>query len=388
VNWPIGSAERFRGVYDLQHHRLHRYEREAQGQHRAPVEVSSLDDPEAREMIGEDVYAHFRDSLDIIRDAGTQFDVDEYLAGRQTPVFFGSALTNFGLEPFLEALVELAPAPQPRQSDTGIVQPTDERFTGFVFKIHANMDPRHRDRVAFVRVCSGRFTKDMVSLNSRMGKVLRASRAYRFFGRERETINVAYAATSSAWSTPVNSPSATRFIPVRRCACRGAALSRRTFRPRPPARHALQAIRRGLRQLEEEGLMQVFYVTAGGREPIVGVVGALQFDVIVSRLRSEYAVEVAIEPAAYTAARWVGQTDTPLPSPPSQSSIVTDRHGRTVVLFGTHWELEYFERQHPTVPLLQNRPLPERLFLLTVLCFVFLEQLLIECAVSAADDAA
>src|ERR1700757_3135933 len=121
------------------------------------------------------------------------FDAGGSRAGRQTPVFFGSALTNFGLEPFLRALVELAPPPQPRPTDSGVVSPIDERFTGFVFKIQANMDPRHRDRVAFVRVCSGRFTKDMVVSNSRVGKPLRASRAYRFFGRDRETISVAYA---------------------------------------------------------------------------------------------------------------------------------------------------------------------------------------------------
>ena len=193
VNWPIGSAERFRGVYDLRRRSLHRYEREAQGQYRAPVDISSLDDPEARDLIGADVYAHFRESLDVINEAGTPFDIGDYLAGRQTPVFFGSALTNFGLDPFLQALIELAPAPQPRSSDAGMVDPTDERVSGFVFKIQANMDSRHRDRVAFVRVCSGRFTKDMVLSNSRMGTVLRASRAYRFFGRDRETINVAYA---------------------------------------------------------------------------------------------------------------------------------------------------------------------------------------------------
>src|SRR5213076_1070953 len=113
-------------------------------------------------------------------------------AGTQTPVFFGSAMTNFGLEPFLRTLVELAPHPKPRPSDTGVVEPTDERFSGFVSKIQANMDPRHRDRVAFVRVCSGRFTKDMTLHNSRLGTSLRASRAYRFFGRERETIEAAY----------------------------------------------------------------------------------------------------------------------------------------------------------------------------------------------------
>ena len=189
----LGNADEFRGVYDIQQQTLHLYEKEAQGQYRAPVDISAIDDPEAKAVIGENVYAHFRESLDVMRSAGTQFDVEEYLAGLQTPVFFGSALTNFGLEPFLQALVELAPPPSPRPSDSGVVNPTDDRFTGFVFKIQANMDPRHRDRIAFVRVCSGRFEKDMVLSNSRVGKQLRASRAYRFFGRDRETIDVAYA---------------------------------------------------------------------------------------------------------------------------------------------------------------------------------------------------
>ena len=357
VNWPIGSAERFRGVYDLQRQTLHRYERQAQGQHRAPVEISSLDDPEALEMIGEDIYANFRDSLDVIREAGTTFDAAEYLAGRQTPVFFGSALTNFGLEPFLEALVELAPSPQPRQSDAGVVVPTDERFTGFVFKIQANMDPRHRDRVAFVRVCSGRFTKDMVLSNSRVGKVLRASRAYRFFGRDRETIEVAYAGDVIGLVNPgqfaigdtLHSGPPVRLPGV----------------PRFPAEHfgrvrlrdtRYKQFAEGLRQLEEEGLMQLFYVIAGGREPIVGVVGALQFDVIVSRLRTEYDVEIDIEPGGYTAARWVGDPTASVPSPPAQSTVVTDRQGRPVVLFGSTWELQYFERQHPQLKLLEESP--------------------------------
>ena len=358
VNWPIGSAERFRGVYDLQHHTLLRYEREAQGQHRAPVDISSLDDPDAKAMIGEDIYAHFRESLDIIRDAGTRFDVDEYLAGRQTPVFFGSALTNFGLEPFLDALLELAPAPQPRQGDSGMVVPTDERFTGFVFKIQANMDPRHRDRVAFVRVCSGRFTKDMVLSNSRLGKVLRASRAYRFFGRDRETIEAAYAGDVIGLVNPGQ-------FAIGDTLYSGAPV-RLPEVPRFPAEHfgrvrlkdaRYKQFSEGLRQLEEEGLMQLFYLSAGGREPIVGVVGALQFDVITSRLRTEYAVEVEVETAGYTAARWIGQPTASIPSTPSGSVVVADRHGRSVVLFGSQWELQYFERQHPDVTLLEESPI-------------------------------
>jgi peptide chain release factor 3 len=219
-------------------------------------------------------------------------------------VFFGSALNNFGLEPFLRALVELAPAPQPRPSQAGLVNPTDDRFTGFVFKIQANMDPRHRDRVAFVRVCSGRFTKDMVILNSRVGRPLRASRAYRFFGRDRETVNEAYAGDIIGLVNPghfaigdtLHTGAPVRFLEL----------------PRFPAEHfgrvRLQDTRykqfdEGLRQLEEEGLMQVFFVTAGRREPIVGVVGALQFDLIANRLETEYGVSVEIDTAPFSASR-------------------------------------------------------------------------------------
>jgi peptide chain release factor 3 len=358
VNWPIGNAEQFRGVYDIERRHLLLYEREAQGQFRAPVEISELDDPEARELIGADRYAQFRESLDVISAAGTRFDPDEYRAGRQTPVFFGSALTNFGLEPFLRTLVELAPSPQPRPSDSGTVNPTDERFSGFVFKIQANMDPRHRDRVAFVRVCSGRFTKDMVVSNSRVGRTLRASRAYRFFGRERETINVAYAGDILGLVNPgqfaigdtLHTGQPVRFLDL----------------PRFPAEHfgraRLQDVRykqfdEGLRQLEEEGLMQVFYVTSGRREPIVGVVGALQFDVITSRLRSEYNVEVQIEPASYTAARWLADPAQAIPSLGGGAAVAVDRQDRRVILFASEWEVQYFERQHPTVRLLAESPI-------------------------------
>jgi peptide chain release factor 3 len=357
VNWPVGSADTFRGVYDISRKALLLYEREAQGQHRAPVDMSTLDDPAALALIGADLHARLVESLDLIGAAGTRFEVEPYLAGRQTPVFFGSALTNFGLEPFLQALVELAPAPQPRPSDAGRVLPTDDRFTGFVFKIQANMDPRHRDRVAFVRVCSGRFTKDMVMLNSRMGRPLRASRAYRFFGRDRETIGVAYAGDIIGLVNPGH-------FAIGDTVHSGAPL-RFPDMPRFPAEHfgrvRLQDARHkqfdeGLRQLEEEGLMQVFYVMAGRREPVVGVVGALQFDVIASRLGTEYGVAVQIEPAPYTAARWLGDPGAPAPSPGGQPTVAVDRHERHVLLFASEWDLQYFERHHPDMSLLAESP--------------------------------
>jgi len=266
-------------------------------------------------------------------------------------------LTNFGLEPFLKALVELAPPPPPRLSDSGIVSPTDERFTGFVFKIQANMDPRHRDRVAFVRVCSGRFEKDMTLFNARVGKPLRASRAYRFFGRDRETISVAYAGDILGLVNPgqftigdtLHTGAPLRYLDV----------------PRFPAEHfgrvRLQDTRfkqfdEGLRQLEEEGLMQLFYMTSGRREPIIGVVGALQFDVMTSRLRTEYGVEVRVEPTTYTSARWIADPALPMPWLGGQTTAAVDRQDRRVLLFTSEWELQYFQRQHPEITLLAESP--------------------------------
>ena len=358
VNWPVGNAEHFRGVYDMQRQHLLLYERESQGQYRAPVDVADLDNPDARGLIGESAYAHFRESLDVISAAGTRFDVAEYLTGRQTPVFFGSAMTNFGLEPFLRALVELAPPPQPRSSDSGLVSPTDERFTGFVFKIQANMDPRHRDRVAFVRVCSGKFLKDMAVSNSRVGKTIRATRAYRFFGRDRETVSEAYAGDIIGLVNPGQFTIGDTLhtgVPVHLPGV-----------PRFPAEHfgrvRLQDTRYkqfddGLRQLEEEGLMQVFFAASGRREPIVGVVGALQFDVIASRLRTEYGVDVQIDAATYAAARWIADPARPIPPLGGGAAVAVDRRGRRLILFASEWEVQYFERQHPDAKLLAESPL-------------------------------
>jgi peptide chain release factor 3 len=357
VNWPIGSADTFRGVYDIERKSLLLYEREQQGQHRAPVDMSSLDDPWALEALGADALAKLRESLDLLRIAGTTFDPGQYLSGRQTPVFFGSALTNFGLEPFLQSLLDLAPPPQPRESETGSINPTDEHFSGFVFKIQANMDPRHRDRVAFVRVCSGRFTKDSVIINSRDGQPLRASRAYRFFGRDRETITVAYAGDIIGLVNPGQ-------FGIGDTVYTGAPVRYHSV-PRFPAEHfaRLRLLDQrykqfdvGLKQLEEEGLMQVFFAAGGRREPIVGVVGALQMDVIASRLQTEYGAQARVEVANFSASRWIADASRPIPPLGGGVMAAVDRLERPVLLFATKWDLEYFERQHPEVTLLHESP--------------------------------
>ena len=251
--------------------------------------------------------------------------------------------------------MDFAPPPQPHLSDSGTVNATDERFTGFVFKIQANMDPGHRDRVAFVRVCSGRFTKDMTLSNSRLGRSLTASRAYRFFGRDRKTIKVAYAGDIIGLVNPghfrigdtLHSGPTLRFADL----------------PRFPAEHfgrirlkdtRYKQFDEGVKQLEEEGLMQVFFLAAGRREPTIGVVGALQYDVIAGRLKSEYGVTAEIEPVGYAAARWLGSADSP--SPGRSNVMALDRHDRRVILFDSEWGLRYFERHHPDVVLLAESP--------------------------------
>src|SRR5437763_996868 len=188
MNWPIGNGPTFQGVFDLRKQQVLRFERSSHGASIAPVTVSGLDDPRLDAEIGTSAWNDLREAAELLAGAGHAFDAPEFNRGRMIPVYFGSAINNFGVEPFLEAVLEYAPPPAPR----GGVDPTSETFTGFVFKIQANMDKRHRDRLAFMRVCSGMFEKDMLVHHSRLDREVRMTRPHRLFARERETIEVAY----------------------------------------------------------------------------------------------------------------------------------------------------------------------------------------------------
>jgi peptide chain release factor 3 len=231
VNWPIGDGDRFKGVYDLRRNQVLLYERTLHNARRAGIEVSSIEDPALGDLIGEDAATHLRESAALVGHAGTQVDHEAYLRAEQTPVFFGSALSNFGLEPFLRGLTEFAPPPQPRPSSAGMVDPADPDFSGFVFKIQANMNPKHRDRIAFVRVCSGVLSKDMQVTNARLNAPLRLSRPNRFFGRERETVDSAVAGDVVGLVNPGGSPSATRCGPARSWPIRRSRTSRPSSSP-------------------------------------------------------------------------------------------------------------------------------------------------------------
>ena len=359
MNWPIGSGDRFRGVFDLQQGGVHLYSRKGSA-HPAPVEVSSAHDPRLAGLLGADACRHLIDETSLVAGAGTPFERAAYLEGRHTPVFFGSALSNFGLEPFLRALTDLAPAPVERLSDHGPIAPDSSNFSGFVFKIQANMNRRHRDRVAFVRVCSGVFEKDMVITNARNGAEIRAARPYRFFGGKRETLDRAFAGDVVGLVNPgqfgigdtLYYGREVRYPPI----------------PRFPAEHfgvaRLRDVRfkqfdEGIRQLEEEGLMQVLFPMAGRREPILGTVGPLQLEVVAARLRDEYNVQCDVDSLSYTHARWlVGDHAkvAALTAATAGTRSATDRAGRPVMLFESEWALDYCARNNPEVQLLAVMP--------------------------------
>ncbi len=354
MNWPIGSGDRFRGVYDLQKGLVHLYDRKERA-HPAPVNVGAVDDPRLKELVGEDAWKTLVDESSLVTGAGTSFSHDAYLDFQMTPVFFGSALSNFGLEPFLYALTELAPPPRGRESDRGVIPPETPHFSAFVFKIQANMNKRHRDRVAFLRVCSGVFEKDMVIVNAREGQEIRAARPYRFFGGERETIDRAFPGDVVGLVNPGQFGIGDTLYadqPVKYPAI-----------PRFPAEHfgvaRLRDVRfkqfdEAIKQLEEEGLMQVLFPTVGRREPILGTVGPLQLEVLAVRLKDEYNVDASVDSLSYTSARW-------LTGPPDKvgammsgagTRLVNDRHGRPVMLFESEWALEYAQRTNPDVKFL------------------------------------
>ena len=353
INWPLGDGPAFAGVYDLEANTVLAYERGARGSKTAPVTVADPRDPAVEQIIGAARQKQLIDDVAMISGAGTRFDLEAYRRERLTPVFFGSALNDFGVEPFLHALLALAPSPAARLTDDGIVSPTDPDFSGFVFKIQANMNPRHRDRVAFVRVCSGRLAKDMAVINERLETTLRLSRVYRFFGRDRETVPEAYPGDVVGVVNPgrlaigdtLYAGRKVRFPPIPQFPAERFAY----LRP-ADARH--KRFDEAVRQLEEEGLMQVFTPQTGLRHPIIGVVGALQFDVVEARLQSEYGIKCVIDTLPHVAARWpVMDPADPRPLQLSTSGAITvkDRLGRDALIFESQWELRYVVERNPHV---------------------------------------
>jgi peptide chain release factor 3 len=354
MNWPIGNGPDFQGVYDLYRKQVSYFQRTARGAQRAPVQVADLDDPQLVEQLSPRAYERLREDVELLTGIGLEFDLQAFLNGELTPVYFGSAINNFGVENFLSALVEVAPSPRPRPSNQRVVAPTDKQFTGFIFKIQANMDPKHRDSMAFLRICSGNFNKDMAVYHPRLAQTMRVSRPHRLFARERETIETAYPGDVIGLSNP-------GLFAIGDTVTGGERLQFAEI-PAFPAEHfgrlrnlkveKYKQFNKGLEQLMQESVVQVFYpLHQVRREPIIGAVGMLQFDVVAARLATEYNVEVQIDPLSYAAARWVTGSPEALAAAkyPSQSVRTEDRFGNLVVLFTSTWELNYCVENNPNL---------------------------------------
>jgi peptide chain release factor 3 len=356
MNWPVGEAPSFQGVYDLRGNKMLRFQRTEHNQFKAPVQVSGIEDPALPELLGEAAYAKLVEDVSLLSGVVSEFDFARFLAGTMTPVFFGSALNNFGVEPFLNALLQLAPPPTARETEQGIIDPASSTFRGFVFKLQANIDPRHRDRMAFVRVCSGKFERDMLVVNHRLKQEVRLSRAFKLFGRERLSVDEAFPGDVIGIISP-------GLLSIGDTVTTGKPLDFAKIPVFPPEHFALlinddvtrfKQFNKGLSQLEEEGTIQVLNSEDSlRREPIVAAVGELQFDVVLGRLEEEYGVKARVQRLGFAGARWVKSGDEALERMSLSSGMrrCKDKHDRLVVLYSSKWELDYFQKQNPGLTL-------------------------------------
>ncbi len=357
VNWPLGSGPSFRGVYDRLTHRVHMYERTKAGAYVAPVQVMSLDNAGIREKLDELDYARAREEIELLQGAGEAFDEMRVAAGAVTPVYFGSASNNFGVQLLLDGFLAHSVGPGPRPAGDRLVQPDDEVFSGFVFKIQANMDPRHRDRIAFVRIVSGSFTREMTVIHAQSGRRIRLSNAQKLFGQQRETVEEGRAGdvvgivgqdalrigdTLTEDRTIVYNE-IPRFAPE--CF---------TYLNNPQPGNA-KKFQLGVEQLLQEGVVQMITVGAGQfQRPLLTAVGPLQFEVVQFRLKSEYGAESRLEPSRWKLVRWWRKPDAPADWTPdllSDTTIGSDRDDQSVMLFTDEWALKQFSQRNAGVEL-------------------------------------
>ncbi len=355
MTWPIGMGKAFRGVYHLYDDRVLVFDPHAD---KSTGEIiHGLAHPRLDECIGDQAH-ELRQEVELVRGASHAFDREAYLAGGQTPVFFGSAVNNFGVQMLLDAIVDLSPAPKARVTDTREVEPEEHKFSGFVFKIQANMDPRHRDRIAFLRVCSGRFDRGMKIKQVSTNKTMAVNNAITFMAQDRNTAEEAYAGDiigipnhgTIRLGETFSEGEALKFTGIPSFA---PELFRKA-RIRNPLK--MKQLQKGLQQLAEEGATQLFRPLANN-DLILGAVGTLQFDVVAHRLENEYDVDVAFEPCEYSTARWLRGSDSDLKQ-------LTDKYGYNVALDGadeyvylapTRVNLQLTEERFPDVRFLETR---------------------------------
>lgn len=356
VNWPIGMGDRFKGVYSRRQKAIHLFERRAHGSQQAQEDIIKLGDPKIEEYLEQELYYQFKEDLEILEEIGDDLDLAEVHAGKMTPIFFGSAMTNFGVQLFLEAFLEYALRPEGRNSSVGVVDPTHPEFSGFVFKLQANMDPKHRDRVAFVRVCTGKFEKDMTVSHARTGKTVRLSRPQKLFAQDRASIEEAYGGDVIGLNNPgVFAIGDTIYngkkLEYEGIPCFSPEMFSYIKNPNPSK---FKQFQKGIKELREEGAIQIMYSTDDfKRDPILAAVGQLQFEVVQFRMLSEYGVETTLEPLPYSLARWVKGGWSALEKAGRIFNTITvkDNWGRPVLLFKNEWGLQQVKVDHPELNL-------------------------------------
>ena len=358
VNWPVGDGFDFRGVFDRQTNLMHLFERTIGGQYRAPVSVGGVDDPAVRGQLDERTFNKTVEELEMLEHAGELFDDAAVLAGKSTPVFFGSASNNFGVQLLLDGFLKHSPPPKPRVLSGTQISPEHPLFSGFIFKIQANMDPKHRDRIAFIRVCSGKFDRDMTVHHSRSEKKVRLSSSHKLFGNERETVDEAYPGdviglvghdSFGIGDTLTTDPKILykeipRFTPEAFSYLHN------------PNTGKYKQFRQGLDQLLQEGVIQALYLRNSSiKTPLLAAVGPLQFEVVQFRLESEYGAQSRLESAPWSVVRWlptdIAEDALDSLSLPTGAKLAYDLGKNAVVLFQNEWSANYFGETNKSTPL-------------------------------------
>ena len=355
-NWPIGSGKEFQGVYDREHQQILFFSG-VSGKNKAEKLEVELTDPAVGERIGQQRHQQLMDDVELL-GAGREFDLQEVRAGRLSPVFFGSALTNFGVEPFLEEFLRMTPPPLSREADCGVIDAFDPGFSAFVFKIQANMNKAHRDRLAFMRICSGKFERDQEYFHVQGNKKMRLSQPQQLMAQEREIVEEAYAGDIIGVFDPgIFSIGDTVCMPGQKFRFAGIP----TFAPEhfsrvsPKDTMKRKQFIKGTEQIAQEGAIQIFKVpNTGMEEVIVGVVGTLQFDVFQYRMRSEYGVELRMENLPYEHLRFI--TKSPVAdlkdlNLSSDAELLEDYKGNSLLVFSSLWSIDYNIKKNPGLEL-------------------------------------
>ena len=359
VTWPIGMGKRLKGVVHLVSGEVHLYEPGRNFTRQDSTIFTSLDDPQVEARIGASMLAEVRDQLELVQGASHPFDREAYLAGRQSPVFFGSGVNNFGVQPLLDFFVKHAPSPRPRATLTRDVAPEEPKLTGFVFKIQANMDPMHRDRVAFMRVCSGKFTAGMKTFHPRTGKDFKLANALTFMASDREIAETAFPGDVIGIHNHGTISIGDTFTEGEKLAFTGipnfAPELFRRARLRDPLK--LKQLQKGLAQLSEEGATQ-FFKPLMSNDLVLGAIGVLQFEVVAYRLKDEYGVEASFEAVQVSTARWIKCGDGKKLDEfreKNAMNLAIDGAGRLVYLAPTRVNLQLAQERSPAVEFMATR---------------------------------